>query len=210
MATGVRVERTLAHEPMHAGFGAQIAVGIIAGHLHARALDAGDFAFGFLEDLGLVAAALAVAQVHAQQHGRPVLCLGAATPRLNVDEAWIRVHRIVEHPAELHVSGDPLQFGDVAFECTQSRVVTLCTGKLEKFRAVLEPAIEIPQRGYDAIQLFLFATELLRALGVVPDLRILESLDDCLQPLRLGVEVKDTSANRQRVAADLQGGWRAD
>ena len=48
---GVGVERALPHQAMHAGLGAQVAVGVVAGHLERRALDAGDFARRFLEHL---------------------------------------------------------------------------------------------------------------------------------------------------------------
>ena len=48
----VRVERALAHQPVHAGLGAQVAVRVFAVDLDRCALDAGDFARRLLEHLG--------------------------------------------------------------------------------------------------------------------------------------------------------------
>src|SRR6185295_5060781 len=52
---------TLAHEAMDAGLGAQVPVGVIAGHLEGGALDARHLARGILEQVDLPAPALAVA-----------------------------------------------------------------------------------------------------------------------------------------------------
>src|SRR5690606_21181131 len=82
-----RVEGALAHQAVHAGLGAQQAVGVFAFEFDGGRFDARDFAFGFLEDLGLEVLAFAVVQVLAQQHGSPVLGLGAAGAGLDVDEA---------------------------------------------------------------------------------------------------------------------------
>jgi hypothetical protein len=89
---------------VNAGFGAQEAVRVFARHLDRRALDAGDVAVGFFEHFGLEALALAVAQVLAQQHRRPVARLGAAGAGLDVDEAVVRVGRVREHAAEFDVA----------------------------------------------------------------------------------------------------------
>jgi hypothetical protein len=58
------------------------AVGVVADDVHARALDAGNFAGRLVDDLGLEAAPFAPLQVHAQEHLRPVLRLRAARPAL--------------------------------------------------------------------------------------------------------------------------------
>jgi len=42
----------------------------------------------------------------------------------------------------------------------------------------------------------LFASEFLRTLRLVPDLRVLELLADLRQPIDLYIDVKDTSASR--------------
>ena len=86
-----RVERRLANQAVHTGFGAQKAKGIFAFHLDGGALDAGDVARGFVFHLGFEALALAVTHVLAQQHGGPVAGLGATGSGLDVNKAVQRV-----------------------------------------------------------------------------------------------------------------------
>ena len=209
MPPRVGIERALADQAVHAGLRAQVAVRVITRHLDAGALDAGDFAFGLLENLGPVALALAIAQVHPQQHCRPVLGFRAAAARLNVDEARVRIHRVVEHPTEFHVAHRALEFCDVGRDCGERRVVAFAAGKIEQLGAVLEPHIESGQRADDTFELLSFLAELLCALGIVPDAGVLERLGDRNEPFRLDVEVKDTSADRQRVAAARRGCWQS-
>jgi len=50
------------------------------------------------------------------------------------------------------------------------------------------------QRADDLIELLLFPAEVLRALRIIPDVRILELAGDDFEALALRFEVKDTSA----------------
>ena len=63
----------------------------------------GNFAGRFFQHFDTEALALAIAQIHALQHLRPVLRFGAAGAGLDVDEAIVGIHRIGEHAAEFHV-----------------------------------------------------------------------------------------------------------
>ena len=92
MASIARVERRLAHQPVHAGLGAQPAVGVLTDDVHGRTLHAGNLAGGRLDDLGLEIVRLGPAQVHAQQHFRPVLRLGAAGAGLDIEKRIIGIH----------------------------------------------------------------------------------------------------------------------
>ncbi|TLD44612.1 MAG: hypothetical protein FAZ92_03162 [Accumulibacter sp.] len=178
MATGVRVERRLAHQTVDAGFRAQHAVGVVAGDADARRLDAGDLAFGFLEHLDRVTLALGVAQVHAQQHRRPVLRLGAAGTCLDVEEAVERVGRVVEHAPELERGDLPLDAVDVGEDRVQRVVVAFIAGHGEQLAGVTQAIGDAVQRQHDIFQRALLAAEFLRALGVVPDLRVLQFARD--------------------------------
>src|SRR5262245_27932876 len=89
--TRVRIERRLADEAMNPGLGPEAAVGVVAGDLERGGLDPGDLAVGLLEDLDGEALALGVLHVHALEHLRPVLGLGAAGAGLDVEEAVVRV-----------------------------------------------------------------------------------------------------------------------
>ena len=208
MAARVRIEGALAHQAVHAGFGAQVAVGVVASDLDAGALDAGDLAVRLLEDLGLIALALAVAQVHAQQHRRPVLGLRAAASGLDVDEARVGIHRIGEHPAELHRRDDILQALYVTLDRLQRVIVPFGARELEQLAGILQILVEPGERSHHALELLLLLAKLLGPFLIGPDLRIFQVAGYRLQPLRLCVEVKDTSAGRQRAAASRRGCWR--
>ncbi len=208
VAARIGVEGTLAHEAMDAGFGAQVAVRVVAVHLDRCALDAGDFAFRLFQDLGLVTTALAIAQIHALEHRCPILRLRAAAAGLDVDEARVGIHRIVEHPAEFHVIDDAFELGNVALQRDQRRIVALRPRHFEQFRAVRQTRAKTGERVDYAFELFLLAAQLLRPLLVIPDLGVLQHDGNRLQPLRFGIEVKDTSAGRQRAAAARRGDWR--
>ena len=94
---------------------------------------AGDFAVGLLEDLDREATFLAEAQVHALEHGGPVLRLGAARAGLDVDEAVGRVHRVVEHALEFEPRDLLLDRLDVGFDAHQRFVVVLLARHAEEF-----------------------------------------------------------------------------
>jgi hypothetical protein len=210
VAAGVRIEGARADEAMHARFGAQMAVSIIAGHLDAGALDAGDFALGLLEDLGCVTLALAVAQVHPQQHRRPVLRFGAAATGLNIDETRVGVHRIVEHPTEFHFGDDAIQALHIDLESMQRVIVRFGARQREQFTRILEVLVEARERLHDALELLFFPAQRLRPLLIGPDFRILQVARYRAQALRLCLEVKDTSADRQRAAAIRLKCWQSD
>ena len=75
---------------MHPGLGREVAVGVLAGDQHGRALDARLLARLHVRDVLLVAAPVAPAQVHAQQHLRPVLASVPPAPALIVRIALAR------------------------------------------------------------------------------------------------------------------------
>ena len=87
----VGVERRDAHQPVHADFRLQQAVGVLAVDLEGDRLDARAFALQPVGDHGLEALALGPAQVHAQQHLGPVLAFGAAGAGVDGDDGAARV-----------------------------------------------------------------------------------------------------------------------
>jgi hypothetical protein len=103
---------------------------------------------------------------------------------------------MVEHPPELEVGDRLLEAVDVAGDREQRRVVVLGARQLEELRAVGEAVVERRQRADDRVERLLLLAELLRALRVVPDLRVLELARYRREPRGLLVDVKDTSASR--------------
>ena len=67
-----------AHQAVHSVLALEVAVGEVALDVDGAALYAGFVAFEEVGDGGFVAVFLAVAQIHAHEHGGPVLALGAS------------------------------------------------------------------------------------------------------------------------------------
>ena len=178
---------------MHAGLRAEEPVRVFAVGLDRRALDARHFTGRFLEHLDGKALALAVAQVHAQKHRRPVLRLGAAAARLDIDERTAGVERVVEHAPEFEIGDGALELRDVGLDRDQRSVVALLARELVEFRTVVKARMQLRQRHDDAVELLLLLAELLRTLRVVPDLRVFELAFDGRETRRLHLDVKDTS-----------------
>jgi hypothetical protein len=192
VATAAGIERRLAYQPVDAGFGAQVAVGVLAIHLDGGALDPGDIARCFLEDSGLEAAPLAIAQVLAQQHRRPVAGFGAAGAGLDFDEAVAGVGRIVEHPPEFKVLDAFLDLLGVGLDGDDRLVVALVHRHLEEIAGVRQRLRQAGQAEHRGLERALLAPEGERGFGIVPDVRRLERRIDFYQAVLLVFEVKDT------------------
>jgi len=191
-----------------AGFGAQRAVGVVAGELDGGALDTGDVAFRFFHDLYGKALFFAIFQIHAQQHRGPVLGFGTAGASLDFQEAGHRVRRVVEHAAEFKGGDLGFQFGIVGLDREQGFLVAFFLAHGKQFAAVVDAALDFFQHQHDVFQRFFLAPEFLGALGVVPDLGIFHLLVEEGQALTLLIVVKDTSAARPRAARCRRACWR--
>jgi hypothetical protein len=173
MASARRVERRLAHQAVHAGLGAQGAVGVVALDLDRGGLDAGDIAFGFFQQLSLEALAFGVFQVLPQQHRCPVAGLGTTGAGLDVDEAVARVRRIVEHAAEFKLRDISLDALDIRLYRGERVVVVFLARHFEKFGRVLQGRRHAVEHQYHVFQGLAFASQLLRTGGVIPEVRCL-------------------------------------
>src|SRR4029077_20989870 len=158
------------------------------------ALDAGDFARRLLEHLHAVVLAVAVPRVHAFEHRRPVLSLGAARARLDVHEAVVRIQGIGEHAAEFEIADFLLQLGDVLGDSGESRIVVLRSRQPEEDARISQSLPDRGEPGYGRVQGLLLPAEVLRAFRIVPDLGIGQERFDFRQAFLLALEVKDTSA----------------
>ena len=100
------VERAEPHEPVDAALGLEEPVGVLALHGQRRRLEARLLPRARLDELGLEAAVVGPAQVHAEQHLGPVLRVGAARARVDRDDGVARVvlaveERVLLQPLEL-------------------------------------------------------------------------------------------------------------
>jgi hypothetical protein len=130
------------------------------------------------------------------QYLSPVLRFGPALSRVDVEEAVVRVHRVVEHAAELEVRDRLLEVLDVVADGAERGVVTFLARHGEELAGVLEPRVDPVEALHHRLERAALLAQLLGPLGVVPDLRILEGPDDFYEALLLRVVVKDTSAAR--------------
>ena len=98
---------------------------MVSRHADRRTLDSRHFAVALIDDLGLDAVAVRPLEIHAQQHGRPVLGFGSAGPGLNVQKGVVRVHLTREHALKLeplHVGFEPVR---IRLDLLRSARITL-------------------------------------------------------------------------------------
>src|SRR5579863_4319430 len=170
MAAVAGIERRFAHQAVYTGLGAQPAVGVLALHFHTRALDTGNLPGAHVDDLAAQAARRTPAQIHAQQHLRPILGLGAARPRLNVEESAVRVHLAAKHALELEMP-------DLVLEALD-RLGDAAGGAVDLADVAGQPRALAPQ--------------ILGTRRIGPHLRVLELAPNLLEALELAVVLKET------------------
>ena len=121
----VGVEGRVAHQAVHAGFGAQQAVGVFAFQADGGAVDTGDFAVVLLHDFHFEAFTLAIAHIHTQQHAGPIFGFGAAGAGRDVDKAVVHVGRLVEHALEFELGHLFFQLSHVLLNRSEAVFITL-------------------------------------------------------------------------------------
>ena len=132
------------------------------------------------------------AQVHAQQHLRPVLRLGAAGAGLDVEEAVVRIHLAREHALELEardLAFDPVH---VLLDRAHHGLVRVGLGQLEQFAGLVQADAQAVEGADHCLELGAFAAQFLRALRLVPDGGVFELAQDFGQALGAALVVKDT------------------
>jgi hypothetical protein len=139
------------------------------------------------------------AQIHAQDHLGPVLRLGATSAGLDIDIRITGVHFAGKHATEFQASDPLLDPGDVTFHLGDGIGVVFLDGKFEQFAGVLETARDFIEPVDDLFELRTLLPQRLRALGFVPDVRLLEFASDFGQAFGLAVVVKDTSSTHRCV-----------
>jgi hypothetical protein len=139
------------------------------------------------------------AKIHPEQHFRPVLCLGAACARLDVEIGVIGVHFPGEHAPEFEFLDADLETPQVALDFRHRSGIVFFDGKSKQFVGIPQPACNLIQPNDDLLEFRPLLAESLGALGFVPDVRLLQFPLDLGQPLRLLIVVKDTSSTHPRV-----------
>src|SRR5216684_5568461 len=97
MAARGLIEGRDAHEAMDAGLGREQPVGVLAADKDRRALQAGFLARLVVHEFALEAAPLGPPHVHPQEHLRPVLRFGAASPWMDRENGVAAIVLAAEH-----------------------------------------------------------------------------------------------------------------
>ncbi len=183
----VRVEWAHAHQPVHADLRAEVAVRGVARDRERHVVDPRLVPLLEVDDLGLVAAPLAPAHVHAQQHLRPVLGVGAAGAGLDVHDGVGAVGRAGQHAPELGRAHPGRERRQERLGLGNDGRVVLARSEVEEHLGVLDVPPELLERGERLLEPGALAGHHLRLLRVVPEAgrqrRLAEALDLALQPV---------------------------
>ena len=143
------VEWRLANKAVHAPLAAQVTIGVGAGNLDRGALDAGLFALHHIEDIGGEAAALRPAEVHAQEHLRPVLRFRPARTGVDREDGVAGVVFSGELKLELEFTEGLFDGIEVARSRRCDAFVGFGHREFEEFGHITGAALE-PSPGLDA------------------------------------------------------------
>ncbi len=163
------VEGGEAHQAVHPALGPQVAVGVAAGDLHSNALDAGLLARSHVQDGGAAAALLGPAQVHAQQHLRPVLGVGAARAGVDGQDGVPAVVLAGEGQRQLHLLQSGGQLVDVGGHGGGEGFVVLRLGQVEQLQGLAGLSLRTAPGLHLLPGVGQAAHHLLRLVGVVPE-----------------------------------------
>ena len=99
----IRIERGEANQPVHPVFSFQVSVCIISFNFEGDLLDPRHITFLEIQFLYLVFVTLGITYIHSHQHLGPVLALGSAGARIDLDDGAEPVFLTAEHIAEFKV-----------------------------------------------------------------------------------------------------------
>ena len=97
---------------------------------------------------------------------------------------------------------------DIRCGAVQTVVVIFRLGHLEQFACIAEVLLDLAEAEHHAFQHLAFATQVLRAFGILPDGGIFGEFGYFGQALLLGIVVKDTSVILRCADSGLAVGWR--
>jgi hypothetical protein len=104
----------------------------------------------------------------------------------------VRVHLAGEHPLELETLDVALDPPDIGLDGPRGGGIVLGFREREQLTGLGQPGTQPIERVDDALESRALAAELLRAILIVPDRRILELAEDLGEALAAAFIVKDT------------------
>jgi hypothetical protein len=108
----------------------------------------------------------------------------------------VRVHLAREHALEFELLHLGIDVAEVGLDRARGALVVLAFREIEQLAGFGQPLAQLVERGDDGVELGALAAELLRALGLLPDGRVLELAQDLGQALALALVVKGTPSAR--------------
>jgi hypothetical protein len=145
-----------------------------------------------VEDLGLVAAALAPAQVHAQQHLGPVLRFEASGARMDLEDRVPRIVLAAQKLLQFELIDGVLDLRHLGLQLGEALGVPLFREFEEELRLVDRITLLLPTADGGS-DLRVLAVDLLGALGLVPEVGGGDQVRELGGPLLECREVKDAS-----------------
>ena len=172
VAAGIGIERRNAHQPVHAVFGLEPAIGVVALDLDGRRLDAGFFAVGLFDVVDLEAVLLGPAHIHAQQHVGPVLALGAAGAGMHFEVGIVGVGLARQQRLELAARDLGLERAQRRLRLGDDLLVVLGLAELDHRDLVVEVLLDAGDRGELVLERGALLHHPARALRVVPEIGV--------------------------------------
>ena len=147
---------------------AQVAVGVLAGNHHGGGLQARLVAVLVVQGLALETVAVAPVLVHAEEHGRPVLGLGAACAGVDGEHTVVGVVLTGEEGGETCLLDVVLQLGEALLQLVHHGVVVALDAHLAQDQEVLHGVQAFLMGGQLVLKVFDALGDLLGLLHVVP------------------------------------------
>ena len=208
MPPRIGIERRDAHEAMHARFGLQPAIGVLALDQEGRALDARLLAVGDIDDLDLELPPLGPARIHAHEHVGPILALRAAGARMHLEEAVIAVGFAGEQGLDLLAARAIRDRRDGLLALLDRALIAFGLAELDQHSGIIELALERADRQDARLEIRPLAHQKLRLGGIVPEGRALRKRVQLGKALLCLVPVKDASSAIRWIAWRLRVGSR--
>ena len=174
MATIARIKRRLAHQPVHTNLRAQPAKRIFATYLHRRTLNTSYITSRALHQLRLKTLIVRPAQIHTQQHLRPILSLSATRTRLNIQIGVISIHLTTKHAAKLQLSQLRLKTRNLRLHLRHRISVIFFNRHLQQLARIRYTRVQILNSLHHRFQRRTLATQLLSTIRVIPNIRFAE------------------------------------
>jgi hypothetical protein len=178
---------------VHASFGFQPAIGIVALHENGCRFDSSLFASLLFEQFHLATRLLSPAGVHAQEHICPILAFGAPCSGMNFDIGIVAVGFARKQRLNLQAtgfSGQLLERGDALFG---HFFIAFGLAKLNEFAGVGQ----VGAHGFHTIdrvvELLTLTHQTLGFLRIIPEARVFGQRVQFIQAFEGSIPVKDAS-----------------